>query len=134
MFGAQLAAALGLPYAFASHFAPHALLEAVAVYRREFQPSAQLERPYVIAADTTAAAHQQLLEAKRRRAKLLLGRGRRLSAAEADAILAAPSGLQVLEMVRYAAVGPPGEVTDHLARFTEHADADELILPDRRSD
>ncbi|NED63711.1 LLM class flavin-dependent oxidoreductase, partial [Streptomyces sp. SID10244] len=49
LFGAQLAAALGLPYAFASHFAPQALEEAVAVYRREFQPSEQLESPYVIA-------------------------------------------------------------------------------------
>src|SRR3954454_17915464 len=50
LFGAQLAAALGLPYAFASHFAPQALEAAVAVYRERFEPSAQLDRPYVIAA------------------------------------------------------------------------------------
>src|SRR5580704_9230887 len=49
LFGAQLAAALGLPYAFASHFAPSALLEAIAVYRNEFRPSAQLAAPYVMA-------------------------------------------------------------------------------------
>jgi luciferase family oxidoreductase group 1 len=49
LFGVRLAAALGLPYAFASHFAPQALEAAVATYRREFQPSAQLESPYVIA-------------------------------------------------------------------------------------
>src|SRR3712207_779182 len=62
MFGAGLAAALGLPYAFASHFAPQLLQPAVAAYRREFKPSEQLDRPYVIAgmnvvaADTEAAA------------------------------------------------------------------------------
>ena len=65
MFGATLAAALGLPYAFASHFAPDALEPAVAEYRRQFQPSAQLEKPYVIAgvnvvvADTSDAAVEQ---------------------------------------------------------------------------
>ena len=66
MFGATLAAALGLPYAFASHFAPQMLEAAVAAYRREFRPSEQLDRPYVIAgvnvlaADTTAQAQEQL--------------------------------------------------------------------------
>ncbi|HQV20696.1 MAG TPA: LLM class flavin-dependent oxidoreductase, partial [Gordonia sp. (in: high G+C Gram-positive bacteria)] len=49
LFGAQVAAALGLPYAFASHFAPQALTDAVALYRREFRPSAALAEPYVIA-------------------------------------------------------------------------------------
>src|ERR1700709_2367373 len=66
MFGATLAAALGLPYAFASHFAPAALQEAVAAYRREFRPSAQLDAPYVIAgvnviaADSEDTAREQL--------------------------------------------------------------------------
>ena len=48
LFGAQLAAALGLPYAFASHFAPQALMQAVSVYRERFEPSAQLDKPYVM--------------------------------------------------------------------------------------
>src|SRR5580765_573667 len=48
LFGAQLAAEFGLPYAFASHFAPDALMLALQVYRREFQPSAQLQKPYAI--------------------------------------------------------------------------------------
>ena len=48
LYGAQLAAALGLPYAFASHFAPQALDEALAIYRRDFKPSAQLAEPYVL--------------------------------------------------------------------------------------
>ena len=62
LYGAQLAAQLGLPYAFASHFAPGMLQQAAELYRREFKPSAQLEKPYlmlalnVFAADTTAEA------------------------------------------------------------------------------
>ena len=56
MFGAKLAASLGLPYAFASHFAPDLLESAVAAYRREFQPSAQLDQPYVIAGVNVIAA------------------------------------------------------------------------------
>src|SRR5215217_1852143 len=66
MFGAGLAAALGLPYAFASHFAPQMLQPAVEAYRREFKPSEQLDRPHVIAgmnvvaADTEDAARETL--------------------------------------------------------------------------
>jgi len=56
LFGAQVAAALGLPYAFASHFAPEALLEALALYRRLFKPSRQLERPYAMAGENVFAA------------------------------------------------------------------------------
>lgn len=134
LFGAKLAAALGLPYAFASHFAPGALEEAVAAYRREFQPSAQLERPHVIAgvnvvaADTREAADEQFLATKRRRAQLLFGRDRTFSPQEADAVLGSPAGLQVLQMLHYSAVGTPGEVAGYLDRFAEHARADELIL------
>ncbi len=50
LFGAQLAAELGLPYAFASHFAPRALHDAIGIYRETFKPSEQLAEPYVIAA------------------------------------------------------------------------------------
>ena len=56
LYGAQLAAALGLPYAFASHFAPDALSEALAIYRRDFRPSAQLAKPYVAAGFNIFAA------------------------------------------------------------------------------
>src|SRR6202012_1688895 len=59
LFGASLAAALGLPYAFASHFAPGALEEALALYRREFRPSAQLEQPYAIAGVNVVAADSE---------------------------------------------------------------------------
>ena len=53
---AQLAAALGLPYAFASHFAPDLLMQALAIYRRNFTPSEQLERAYAIVATNVIAA------------------------------------------------------------------------------
>ncbi|GAA3122357.1 LLM class flavin-dependent oxidoreductase [Planomonospora alba] len=134
LFGAKLAAALGLPYAFASHFAPDALEEAVSLYRREFRPSAQLDRPYVIAgvnviaADTVDEAQEQFLDAKRKRVSLLLGRGRTFTPEEADMILESPAGRQLLNMARYSAVGTPAEVEDYLKRFAEHAQADELIV------
>jgi len=56
LFGAQLAAHLGLPFAFASHFAPDSLLQAIAIYRERFQPSRQLDKPYVAAAANVIAA------------------------------------------------------------------------------
>src|SRR5690606_19281711 len=62
LFGAQLAAMLGLPYAFASHFAPGQMMQAIEVYRSAFKPSAQLAKPYVmlgfnvVAADTDEEA------------------------------------------------------------------------------
>jgi luciferase family oxidoreductase group 1 len=133
MFGAGLAAALGLPYAFASHFAPDLLQQAVESYRRDFRPSAQLDRPYVIAgvnvvvADTADDAQEQFRAAMRNRVTSLLGRGQTFSDAEADAILASPAGQHVRQMVKYAAVGTSTEVVDHLEDFAKHADADELI-------
>ncbi|MEO9223195.1 MAG: LLM class flavin-dependent oxidoreductase [Mycobacteriaceae bacterium] len=134
LFGAQLAAALGLPYSMASHFAPNLLQEAVSLYRRDFQPSAQLDAPYVIAgvnviaADTTADAEKQFVEAKRRRVSQLFGRGQRFTDEEADLILEAPAGQQVLQMAKYSAVGTPPQVKDYLDDFAKLADADELIV------
>lgn len=134
LFGAQLAAALGLPYAFASHFAPAALDDAIAIYRREFRPSAQLAEPYVIAAvnviaaDTDEEAQRQFLETKRKRVGLFVGRGRTFTPEEADMILESPAGRQVLAMVRYTAVGTPTVVGDYLDRFAAQTGADELMV------
>src|SRR3984893_2176546 len=134
LFGAQLAALLGLPFAFASHFAPDSLQDAVAVYRRDFRPSAQLEQPHVIpgvnviAADTSSEAQQQHLTAKRNRAIWRLGQGRTFTDEEADAILASPAGQQIQQMSRFAAVGTPAEVSEYLYAFARYADADELIV------
>lgn len=134
LFGAKLAALLGLPYSFASHFAPQALEDAVKLYRREYQPSEQHPEPYVIAgvgviaADTTDEA-QELFEAtKRARVVQMVGRGRTFTDEEVDMLLDSPAGQQVLTMLRYTAVGTPGEVRDYLDRFTERAQADELIV------
>jgi luciferase family oxidoreductase group 1 len=134
MFGATLAAALGLPYAFASHFAPQMLQPAVAAYRQEFRPSEQLEHPYVIAgvnaiaADTIEAAHQQLERARRIRAVGLFGRGRALTEEEVDLLLESEAGRHVDQMLTYTAVGTPPEVRDYLEGFRKQADADELIV------
>jgi luciferase family oxidoreductase group 1 len=134
LFGAQLAGALGLPYAFASHFAPDALQDAVAAYRRHFRPSAQAERPYVIAgvnviaADTHAEAQEQFLAARRNRVSALFGRGRIFSTEEADTILGSPAGHHVQQAFRFAAVGTPTEVSEYIYSFAKHADADELIV------
>jgi luciferase family oxidoreductase group 1 len=133
LFGAQLAAVLGLPFGFASHFAPDALEQAVAIYRRDFRPSEQLERPHVlagvnvIAADTTAVAEEHLLAARRRRVAAMLARGRHLSDEEADVLLASPHGQAMLQMLRCTAVGTPQSVREQLEAFAVHADADELI-------
>ena len=79
LFGAQLAAALGLPYAFASHFAPDDLMPALAIYRENFRPSAQLDRPYamvganVIAAETDAEARRLFTSPQQAFTNLLRG-------------------------------------------------------------
>jgi luciferase family oxidoreductase group 1 len=136
LFGAQLAAKLGLPYAFASHFAPDALHQAVQVYRQTFTPSAQLAEPYVIAgvnviaADTHDEAVAQMKSAYRARTRAFISRGtvgQNYTDAEIDAFLASPGGQQLASMTRYTAVGTPEQVRDYLADFAESCHADELI-------
>jgi luciferase family oxidoreductase group 1 len=134
-FGATLAAALGLPFAFASHFAPGSLQDAVTIYRRDFKPSDQLDRPHVmagvnvVAADSTAAAEREFHLLKRARVSALFGRGgRTFTDEEAEMVLASDAGRQIEQMVTYSAVGTPNEVRDYLENFIEHADADELII------
>jgi luciferase family oxidoreductase group 1 len=140
LFGAKLAAALGLPYAFASHFAPASLDAAIAVYRREFRPSGQLDQPYliagvnVIAADTESAARDQLQAIRRARAISLYGRSRdgvdteNLTDEQADQLLAAGLDGHVDQMLTYAAVGTPAQVSDYLDGFIRQTEADELIV------
>lgn len=133
-FGATLAATLGLPYAFASQFAPDSLQEAVAIYRREFRPSAQLSEPYVIAGvnvivgETQADAQEQLRGAQRSLVSALQRNGRSLPDEETDAILASPSGHQIRHLLTYSAVGTCSEVREYLQAFAQHADADELMV------
>ena len=143
LFGAQLAARLGLPYAFASHFAPDALHAAVEVYRDTFQPSEQLAEPYVIAGANVFAAGDhdtavaQRVVAYRQRTRSFLTRGVRganFTDAEIDEFLASPNGASLANMTRYTAAGTPDEVRDYLTAFAASAQADELILAHHASE
>lgn len=134
LFGAQLAAALGLPFAFASHFAPAALEDAAAIYRRDFKPSEQLDKPHfiaginAIAADTEEDAREQSITAQHRMISLFFGRGRELTRDESTMILESPAGQQMLQMRKYTAVGTPDQVKETLDRFADYTEADELIV------
>ena len=133
LFGAQLAAMLGLPYAFASHFAPRFLHEAITVYREQFEPSRQQAEPHVIAgvgviaAESEESAAAQHEAARRIRARALFGRGRKLSEEDVDALLASPQAAAVDEMLAYTAVGLAGEAAAYLQTFAAETEADELI-------
>ncbi len=134
LYGAELAARLGLPYGFASHFSPTELRNAVALYRRTFQSSDQLDRPFVYAgvnvvmaetAEEAAATHAQV---KRRRVASFLGRGRRFSEEELDELVTSRQGKQITAMMRHTAAGTPHTMGDQLKDFKDFADADELIV------
>jgi luciferase family oxidoreductase group 1 len=136
LFGAELAAELGLPYAFASHFAPALLHEAIELYRERFTPSAQLDRPYVMLGINVLVAHsdeqaQAELEVTRRLViKNLLRRGDgELPEEEVpDAVLLrSPQAAFVEQMFTYRAVGKPSTVSAYLEEFQARTAADELI-------
>jgi len=135
MFGATLAAKLGLPYSFASHFAPTHLEEATRYYRENFQPSDVCSEPYVIAAVNVTAsesaedAARQTELVHRARVKALLGRqGRSLTEEQLDSVMNSPQGHQIVGMLRYTAEGTGEQVVEYLEKFTRHAQADELML------
>jgi putative transposase len=137
LFGAQLAAQLGLPYAFASHFAPDALHQAVVVYRDTFKPSEQQAEPYIMAGVNVFAAedHDEAVAQKtiayRARARAMVSRGAAsgtFSDEEIDAFLASPNGRQLASMTQYTAIGTPAEVRAYLDDFAATIQADELIL------
>lgn len=135
LFGANLAAQLGLPYAFASHFAPDALRAAVAHYRDNYQPSEQHPEPHVIAGmNVVAAATQAEAEALYERVKIsrvrsFLSRGREkmLTSDEAEMLMGTPAATQILGMLKHSAVGDRETVHAALRAFGAYADADEII-------
>jgi luciferase family oxidoreductase group 1 len=133
LFGAELAAELGLPYAFASHFAPRFLHEAITIYREQFKPSQQQSEPYVIAgvgviaAESEESAAAQHEAARRIRARALFGRGRKLSEEDVTALLDSPQAAAVDEMLAYTAVGLAEEAATYLTEFAAETEADELI-------
>ncbi|MEH3037824.1 MAG: LLM class flavin-dependent oxidoreductase [Sphingomonas adhaesiva] len=136
LFGAQLAAILGLPYAFASHFAPDALDQALAIYRREFRPSAVLERPYamagfnVFAADTHAEA--ELLASSQQQSFVALRTGtpgKMRPPVEGYRQSLPPSHAAILDHVLSAsAIGTRDEVARGIAAFVERTGVDEVMV------
>ena len=135
MFGASLAAQLGLPYSFASHFAPQHLTSAVAHYRASYRPSEAHPEPYVsagvnvVAAATDAEAEALFARTEVDRVRRFLSRGREeeLTVAEATALMETPAALEIRGMLRHTAIGAPDRVRAELEAFARYADADELI-------
>ena len=136
LFGAQLAAALGLPYAFASHFAPQMMMQAIELYRANFRPSAQLDKPYVMlgfnvfAADTDEEAHYQATSMQQAFVNLRSGRPTRLQPPLRGYLEAlAPQERAMLDSVlSCSAIGSPATVAEQLKAFIAHTRADELMI------
>lgn len=133
-FSAQLSAQLGLPFSFASHFAPDYLMPALDLYRSQFQPSAELAEPYamiginVIVADTDEEAqylatsqHQQFLNLIRRRTAQL--------SPPTDHLDWTPQEQALVErQLGYSAIGSPGTVAARLKQMIERTEANEIIV------
>jgi len=136
LYGAQLAAALGLPYAFASHFAPTALDEAIEIYRRDFRPSAQLKEPYVMAGYNVFAAESmadaQLLASSMQQAfvRLRTGQPGKLQPPVPDYYDMLPPQAQAMlaDVLSASSIGTQADVERDLSAFLRRTRADELIL------
>ncbi|ANB17549.1 LLM class flavin-dependent oxidoreductase [Dokdonella koreensis] len=136
LFGARLAAQLGLPYAFASHFAPDAMDLALALYRREFRPSARLQQPYamlgvnVIGADTTAEARRLFTTLQQSFVNLRRGRPGLIPPPidDIEAFWTPTERLGVEQALACSVVGDPDTVRDGLRAFIERHRPDELML------
>ena len=135
LFGAQLAARLGMPYAFASHFAPDHLDEALAIYRRDFRPSAYLDRPHamaamtVIAADSDAQAEYLASSQDQSFVRLRSGDPGKLPPPienYRDTLPLASRGM-LGHLDRVRAVGSPVTVAAKIAEFAKRTSADEII-------
>lgn len=135
MFGASLAAKLGLPYSFASHFAPNMLEQATAYYKENYEPSERYPEPYCIAAvnvtaaDTAEDAERQTHLVHRNRVRAMIGRrGTMLNDEQLDEVVRSPQGQQIIGMLRYTAAGTGDQVRDYLTDFAATAHADELMI------
>lgn len=136
LFGAQLAAALGLPYAFASHFAPAALVEALAAYRRDFTPSQQIDRPYaaagvnVFVADTDTEARHLFTSAQQQFTNLIRGMPGKLPRPidDIDKYWTAAEKAHASTMLTYSFVGSPETVSNGLRKFIKQTGVDEVIV------
>ena len=136
LFGAQLAAHLGLPFAFASHFAPGQMMDAVAIYRQRFQPSTRLAKPYVMlgfnvfAADTDEEARFRATSAQQAFVNLRSGRPGRLPAPRGDYLQSiGPQEHALLRQVlSCSAIGSHDTVREQMQAFIERTGADELMV------
>jgi luciferase family oxidoreductase group 1 len=136
LFGAQLAAMLGLPYAFASHFAPGDMERAVELYRQEFRPSEQLDRPYVMlglnvfAAETDDEAQLLFTSLKQAFVNLRSGHPGKLPPPKAafDADLDPMAAAMLAQALSCSVVGSPETVRLGVAAFAERTGADEFMV------
>jgi luciferase family oxidoreductase group 1 len=141
-YGAQVAAALGLPFAFASHFAPAMMIQASALYRSLFRPSAQLERPHlmlgfnVFAADTDARARFLSTSMQQAFVNLRSGRPTELPPPREgyDETLPPAAKAMLAEVLSASGVGSPNTVRQALLAFIERARPDELIITSQMFD
>lgn len=135
-FGAQLAAALGLPYAFASHFAPGLMEEAIAVYRRNFRPSAVLDKPHVMlgfnvfAADSDEEGEYLATSQQQAFVAIRTGRGIQLPPPVQGyrENLGAQGNAMLDQVLSASAIGGPAKVRREIEAFLERTQADELML------
>jgi luciferase family oxidoreductase group 1 len=136
LFGAQLAAALGLPFAFASHFAPAQLLPAIAIYRERFRPSEQLARPFVMAgfnvfaADSDAEAELIATSMQQAFVNLRSGRPSRLKPPYANyrATLTPAESTMLDQVMACTAIGSGEVVRQAIESFIDRSGVDELMI------
>lgn len=136
LFGAQLAAELGLPYSFASHFAPDALMQALEIYRARFKPSDQLAAPHampginVIAADTDEEAAHLATSLQQRFVGMVRGARGKLQPPidDIESYWTAAEKAHVSQMLRYAIIGSRQTVERELAAFIRETRADEVMV------
>jgi luciferase family oxidoreductase group 1 len=136
LFGAQLAARLGLPYAFASHFAPQMMMEAIDLYRNQFKPSDQLDRPYVMLGFNAFVAHTdeeaQLLATSVQQAFVALRAAQPVQLPPPMEGFADTLPLQARAILRSvlscSAIGSPQTARQQLEEFVKRTHADELIV------
>ncbi|MCB4809916.1 LLM class flavin-dependent oxidoreductase [Methylovorus menthalis] len=136
LYGAQLAATLGLPYAFASHFAPAQMMQAIEVYRATFQPSKFLSKPYVmlgfnvIAADTDQNAHLLASSMQQAFINLRTGNPSTLPPPINDYLEKIGGAERALlsQILSCSAIGGPDKVKDEVDAFIARTQADELMI------
>ncbi len=139
LYSAQLAAHLGLPFAFASHFAPTDLMPALSIYRTRFQPSAYLDKPYamacvnVIAADTDEEARYHFTSMQLASVQLFRGKPGKMPqpVRDLDALITPMEEAGVEQKLAYSMVGSPETVHHGLQQFISTTRVDELMITSR---